>query len=56
MDFNNPDLIGGFAIFFFIALSIIARHRQKPYLKPIAWFILITFGLIIPTAMLHKLI
>jgi hypothetical protein len=48
MDLTNPDVMTSFAIFFFIALSVIAKHRNKPYLKTIAWIILVIFGFILP--------
>lgn len=56
MDIYNPNVMTGFAIFFFIAFSIIARHRNKPYLKKIGWVILITFGFIIPVMITNKFI
>jgi di/tricarboxylate transporter len=56
MDIYNPNVMTGLAIFFFIALSIIARHRNKPYLKNIAWTILIVFGFIIPVMITNKFI
>lgn len=56
MDIYNPNVMTGFAIFFFIALSIIARHRNKPYLKKLAWVILVIFGFIIPVMITNKFI
>lgn len=54
MDISSPNVMTSFAIFFFIAFSVIAKHRDKPILKKLAWIILVVFGFIIPVMLTNN--